>query len=37
MRMLAKLLWLIVLAPSLLVGLSIGFIGLILEKEETYQ
>nr|DAQ57889.1 MAG TPA: hypothetical protein [Caudoviricetes sp.] len=37
MRTLAKLLWLVVLAPPLLVGLSIGFIGLILEKEETYQ
>lgn len=29
MRTAAKLLW--------LVGLAIGFIGLILEKEETYQ
>lgn len=37
MKTLAKLLWLVVLAPPLLVGLSIGFIGLILEKEETYQ
>lgn len=37
MKTLAKLLWLIVLAPPLLVGLAIGFIGLILEKEETYQ
>lgn len=37
MRAAAKLLWLIVVAPSLLVGLSIGFIGLMLEKEETYQ
>lgn len=37
MKTLAKLLWLVVLALPLLVGLSIGFIGLILEKEETYQ
>ena len=37
MKTLTKLLWLVVLAPPLLVGLSIGFIGLILEKEETYQ
>lgn len=36
MRTLAKLLWLMVLALPILVGLSIGFIGLILEKEETY-
>lgn len=37
MRTAAKLLWLVVLALPLLMGLSIGFIGLILEKEETYQ
>ena len=37
MKTLAKLLWLVVLAPPLLVGLSIGFIELMLEKEETYQ
>lgn len=37
MKTLAKLLWLVVLAPTLLVGLSIGVIGLILGKEETYQ
>lgn len=37
MKTLAKLLWLLVLALPLLVGLSIGFIGLMLEKEETYR
>lgn len=37
MRTLANLLWLMVLAPPLLVGLAIGFIGLMLEKEEAYQ
>lgn len=37
MRTAAKLLWLVVLALSILVGLSIGFIGLILEKEERYD
>lgn len=37
MKTLAKPLWLMVLAPPLLVGLAIGFIGLMLEKEETYQ
>ena len=37
MRAAAKLLCLLVLAPPLLVGLSIGFIGLILEKEERYD
>lgn len=37
MRTLAKLLWLMVLAPPLLVGLAIGVIGLMLEQEETYQ
>lgn len=37
MRTAAKLLWLLVLALPLLVGLSIGFIGLILEKEGTYR
>lgn len=37
MKTLAKLLWLVVLALPLLVGLAIGFIGLILEKEERYD
>ena len=37
MRTLAKLLWLVVLALPMLVGLSIGFIGLRLEKEERYD
>ena len=37
MRAAAKLLWLMVLALPMLVGMSIGFIGLILKKEETYQ
>ena len=37
MKTLANLLWLVVLTPPLLVGLAIGFIGLILEKEGTYQ
>lgn len=37
MKTLAKLLWLMVLALPILVGLSTGFIGLMLEKEETYQ
>ena len=37
MKTLAKLLWLVVLALPMLMGMSIGFIGLILEKEETYQ
>nr|DAH33260.1 MAG TPA: hypothetical protein [Caudoviricetes sp.] len=37
MRTTAKLLWLVVLALPMLVGLSIGFIGLILEKEERYD
>lgn len=36
MKTLANLLWLMVLTPPLLVGLSIGFIVLALEKEETY-
>lgn len=36
MKTLASLLWLVVLAPPLLVGLAIGFIGLVLEKEERY-
>lgn len=36
MKTLAKLLWLVVLTPPLLVGLAIGFIGLVLEKEERY-
>lgn len=37
MRTLATLLWLVVLSLPILVGLSIGFIGLILEKEEVYR
>lgn len=37
MKTLSKLLWLVVLALPMLVGLSIGFIGFALEKEETYQ
>ena len=37
MKTLAKVLWLLVLALPILVGLSIGFIGFVLEKEETYQ
>lgn len=37
MKTLAKLLWLMILTPPLLVGLAIGFIGLILEKEGTYR
>mgnify|MGYP006947964662 CR=1 FL=1 len=37
MRTAVKLLWLMVLALPILVGLSIGFIGLILEKEERYD
>lgn len=37
MKTMVKLLWLMVLAPPLLVGLSIGFIGLMLEKEERYD
>lgn len=37
MKTLAKRLWLMVLALPMLVGLSIGFIGLMLEKEETSQ
>lgn len=37
MRTLSKLLWSMVLAPPLLVGLSIWIIGLMLEKEETYR
>lgn len=36
MKTLAKLLWLMVLALPMLVGMSIGFIGLILKKEERY-
>jgi len=34
MKTLAKVLWLMVLTPPLLVGLSIGFIGLMLGKED---
>mgnify|MGYP006894414928 CR=1 FL=1 len=37
MKTLAKLLWLVVLALPMLVGLSIGFIGLMLKKEERYD
>ena len=37
MRTVANLLWLMVLAPPLLVGLAIGFVGLMLEKEGTYR
>ncbi len=37
MRTAVKLLWLMVLTPPLLVGLSIGFIGLALEREEPYR
>lgn len=37
MKTLANLLWLVVLTPPLLVGMSIGFIGLALEREETYR
>ena len=37
MRTAAKLLWLVVLALPLLVGLAIWFIGLMMGKEETYQ
>lgn len=37
MRTLAKLLWLMVLALPMLVGLAVGFIGLALEKEERYD
>lgn len=37
MRTLANLLWLVVLTPPLLVGLAIGFIGLMLEKENRYD
>lgn len=37
MKTLANLLWLVVLTPPLLVGMSIGFIGLALEKEEPYR
>lgn len=37
MKTLAKLLCLLVLALPILVGLAIGFIGLMLEKEGTYQ
>lgn len=37
MRTAARLLWLVVLTPPLLVGMSIGFIGLMLEKENRYD
>ena len=37
MKTLARLLWLVVLALPLLVGLAVGFVGLVLEKEETYR
>lgn len=34
MKTLSKLLWLVVLAPPLLVGLAIGFVALAMEKED---
>nr|DAT32264.1 MAG TPA: hypothetical protein [Caudoviricetes sp.] len=37
MRTAVKLLWLVVLALPMLVGLSIGLIWLALEKEEAYR
>ena len=37
MKTLANLLWLLVLTPPLLVGLSIGFVALAVGKEETYR
>lgn len=37
MRTAVKLLWLMVLALPILVGLAIGFIGLVLEKENRYD
>ena len=37
MRTAAKLLWLVVLALPMLVGLAIWVIGLMLEKEERYD
>lgn len=37
MKTLTRLLWLMVLTPPLLVGLAIGFIGLVLEKENRYD
>lgn len=37
MRTAAKMLWLVVLSLPILVGLAIGFIGLMLEKEERYD
>lgn len=37
MRTAAKLLWLMVLALPLLVGLAIWLIGLMLEKEGRYD
>lgn len=37
MRTAAKLLWLMVLALPLLVGLTIWLIGLMMEKEERYD
>lgn len=37
MKTLANLLWLVVLALPMLVGLAIGVIGLILKKEERYD
>lgn len=37
MKTLAKLLWLVVLALPMLMGLAIGFIGSMLEKEGTYR
>lgn len=37
MKTLANLLWLMVLAPPMLVGMSIWVIGLMLGKEEIYR
>ncbi len=34
MKTLSKLLWLVVLTPPLLVGLSIGFVALAVGKED---
>ncbi len=35
MKTMAKLLWLVVLTPPLLVGLSIGFVALAVGKEDV--
>lgn len=34
MKTMVKLLWLVVLTPPLLVGLAIGFIALVVGKED---